>query len=206
MQTFSDQFSGIGPGTMILTTDGEMPVEWLAPGDRVITRDHGAQPVLFVSRTRDLPGGGGVPQPFMFRPGDTGPNGEIADKLRVAPGHRGLLQRPELELNFGTDEALVRFADVSRRTVGRPDPSMGNLQYHHIIMEQHEIISAGSLWIETTDADMAMTLDIPAAVRRNSQLFAPQAQTARICLTRTEAQMVRREAPPNLSILDLLAA
>ena len=202
----TEDFSGIGPGTMILTTEGEMPIEWLAPGDKLITRDHGAQPILHIARTRELPWGGAVPMPFLLRPGEQGPQGEAMDKLRVAPGHRGLLQRPEVELNFGTDEALARFADVSRRTSGRPDPSMGNLQYHHIIMERHEIISAGSFWIETADADMAKWLDVPAAVRRKSELFSDRPQTARTCLSRPEAQLVRGEVPQDLTILDLMAA
>lgn len=33
---------GIAAGTLIYTLDGEMPVEHLTPGDRVITRDRGA--------------------------------------------------------------------------------------------------------------------------------------------------------------------
>lgn len=34
--------SGFGLGTSILTTDGAIPVEFLEPGDRVITQDRGA--------------------------------------------------------------------------------------------------------------------------------------------------------------------
>jgi len=34
--------SGLGLGTEVLTTDGILPVEYLTPGDRIITRDRGA--------------------------------------------------------------------------------------------------------------------------------------------------------------------
>lgn len=34
-------FNGLPVGTRLLTLDGEMPVEYLAPGDRIITRDIG---------------------------------------------------------------------------------------------------------------------------------------------------------------------
>jgi Hint domain len=34
--------SGFGLGTGILTTDGELPVEFLEPGDRIVTFDRGA--------------------------------------------------------------------------------------------------------------------------------------------------------------------
>jgi hypothetical protein len=36
---FDSTLSGLGPGSMVMTMDGELPVEWLAAGDRVITRD-----------------------------------------------------------------------------------------------------------------------------------------------------------------------
>lgn len=34
--------SGFGLGTGVLTTDGELPVEFLEPGDRIVTLDRGA--------------------------------------------------------------------------------------------------------------------------------------------------------------------
>ena len=44
--------SGIGLGTGVLTADGELPVEYLIPGDRVLTHDAGLQPLAqIVTRT-----------------------------------------------------------------------------------------------------------------------------------------------------------
>ncbi|HHS94811.1 MAG TPA: hypothetical protein ENK63_05690, partial [Rhodobacterales bacterium] len=37
--------AGFGAGTPILTTEGALPVEYLSPGDRIITRDRGAVPL-----------------------------------------------------------------------------------------------------------------------------------------------------------------
>ncbi|MBT9383981.1 Hint domain-containing protein [Pseudooceanicola sp. CBS1P-1] len=198
--------SGLGPGTMLLTLEGEMPVEWIAPGDRLITRDRGAQPILHIARLRKTPEGDPLPYPMTFHRGERGPQGELKEKLRVAPGHRGLLRRPEIQLNFGAEEALARFQDISRRNRARPDPTMGGLTYHLIIMERHEIITAGSLWVETTDADMAARLELPPAVRRATRLFDPGTKTARRCLTRDEALLVRESCPRDLSLLDLMAA
>ena len=36
-----DLLAGLAAGTLVLTLDGELPVEHLCPGDRVITRDSG---------------------------------------------------------------------------------------------------------------------------------------------------------------------
>ena len=83
---------------------------------------------------------------------------------------------------------------------------MGGLTYHLIIMERHEIISAGSLWVESTNARMAAQLDLPPAVRRATRLFDEGQGSARPCLTREEALTLRQICPPDLSLLDLLAA
>lgn len=198
--------SGLGPGCMVLTLEGEMPIEWLAAGDRVITRDHGAQPVLHIARLRRLPGGGPLPGPMTFLRGERGPQGELAEKLRVAPGHRGLFRHERLTDELGVDEVLARFCDLSRRQRARPDPSMGGLTYHLIVMEEHEIINAGSLWVETTCGEMAARLELPPAVRRATRLLDPGCPPARRCLTRKEATLIRQKCPPDLSLLDLLAA
>ncbi len=39
-----------GPDTRILTDVGEVPVKWLAPGDLVVTRDEGPQPIRWIGR------------------------------------------------------------------------------------------------------------------------------------------------------------
>jgi len=43
-------------GTMIETPSGEVPVETLRPGDMVLTRDHGALPLVWTHATRVTPG------------------------------------------------------------------------------------------------------------------------------------------------------
>ncbi|WP_160380818.1 Hint domain-containing protein [Pseudooceanicola pacificus] len=199
-------FPGLGPGTMLLGSEGEIPVEWLAPGDRLITRDHGAQMVQHVVRLRRMPSGAVLPPPIVFLPGEYGPGGKLTEKLRVAPGTRGLVKRPECEPDFGTDEVLARFGDLTRRSEPRRDATMGALTYHLVLMQRHEIINAGSLWVESTDADTAARLDLPAAVRRVSALLRPGARAPRRCLTRDEAVLIREKCPRDLSLLDLLAA
>ncbi|MGI3164367.1 Hint domain-containing protein [Pseudooceanicola sp. 200-1SW] len=206
VETGTAPLSGLGPGCMVLTLDGEMPIEWLAPGDKVITRDHGAQPVLHIARLRQAPGGGPLPAPLTFHPGERGPQGELLETLRVAPGHRALLRRPEIRAQFGTREALARFCDISRRNRARPDPNMGGLSYHQVILERHEIISAGSLWVESAGPEVAAQLDLPPAVRRATRLLDPDHATARPCLSRDEALQLRQLCPADLSLLDLLAA
>lgn len=198
--------SGIGPGTMLLATTGEIPVEWLAPGDKLITRDHGAQEVLHIVRMKVLPSGAPPPPPIVFLPGEYGPGGKLTEKLRVAPGTRALVKRPECEAFFGTDEVLARFSELSRRGEPRADPSMGGLSYHIVVMRRHEIINAGSLWIESMDAEQARQTELPPAVQRATELFDPAARAPRRCLSAPETALLRGAVPQEVSLLDLLAA
>lgn len=43
--------AGLAPGTMVMTLDGTLPVEFLSPGDRVITR-RGVRAIKAISRTQ----------------------------------------------------------------------------------------------------------------------------------------------------------
>ncbi len=198
--------SGLGPGTMVLTIEGEMPVEWLAPGDRLLTRDNGSRPIVHITRLHRTPEGLPLPAPMAFLRGEIGPQGVLHEQTRVAPGHRGLIRHPEVAATFGCDEVLARFGEVSRRDRIHHDPRMGGLTYHLILMERHEIISAGALWVETTDPAMAARLDLPPAVRRNTGLLDNDAALARHCLSREEAKLIRQNCPADLSLLELLAA
>lgn len=201
------QMSGLGPGTILMTSEGEMPVEWLAPGDKVLTRDRGAQPVIWIKRMRaNAPGAAPLPAPLVLFPGDCGRAATPWEKLRLCPGHRVLLRLPEVELNFAEKEVLASVSDLSRRGAPRLDPDMGPLVYHHIVMPRHELILAGGLWVESTDAAMAAQLDAPNVVRRSSDLFQSGSKTVRMCLTSEEAQMIRKATPSDMSLMDLIAA
>ena len=43
---------GLVSGTLLLTADGEIPVEYLSPGDRIITRNAGLVPLVAVESVR----------------------------------------------------------------------------------------------------------------------------------------------------------
>ena len=76
------------PGTMIETPDGPRLVEDLQPGDMVTTVDHGAQPLLWVGRTRVQ--AEGKLAPIRFEAGVLGLE-QPADRFPAAPdAGRGL--------------------------------------------------------------------------------------------------------------------
>lgn len=77
-------------GTLIETADGPRPVEALQPGDLVLTRDHGLQPLGLGGPVADRCGAAGQlpqPAPDCHRTGRPGPRPAAApvDRVAVAP-------------------------------------------------------------------------------------------------------------------------
>ena len=93
--------AGLGPGTGVMTTAGEVRVERLRPGMRIITRDRGA---VALSRliVRTVPGTGILRLcPAALDPDDTAP------ALRIGAGTRLLLRDWRARILFGKSPVLV---------------------------------------------------------------------------------------------------
>jgi Ca2+-binding RTX toxin-like protein len=138
------------PGTMILTPEGERPVETLVIGDLVETRDRGARPVRWIGdRALSRAEIARAPHlaPVRIAPGALGP--DLPDRpLVVSPQHRVLVAGPRAELYFGEDEVLV----AALHMVGRPGVERlppGPVRYLHILFDRHEIVASNGLWTES---------------------------------------------------------
>ncbi|MCF6272352.1 MAG: Hint domain-containing protein [Rhodobacteraceae bacterium] len=120
-------------GTLILTESGEQPIESLAVGDRVMTKDHGMQVVCWIGKCRSL--GLGSMAPVCFQPGAMG----NTRALMVSPMHRMLVSGGLAELLFGEAEVLVpASALINGDTIYR-QPSR-EVDYYHVMFARHEII------------------------------------------------------------------
>ena len=92
--------SGICAGTTIMTLDGEIPVEHLSVGDRVITRDSGMSVLRGITtRTAKI-------APIRIKAGSLGHTRPDRDML-VAPGARIHLRDWRAEALFGSKSASV---------------------------------------------------------------------------------------------------
>jgi hypothetical protein len=123
------------PGTLILTPEGEVPVEALQVGDLVVTRDRGPQPLRWIGRRR-FPGTGRY-APIRLDAGVVGNRRE----LRVSPQHRFLIDDWRAELFFGEDEVLVAACHLVNDQSVRPAPCP-TVDYLHLLFDGHEIIFA----------------------------------------------------------------
>jgi hypothetical protein len=138
-------------GSLIKTLRGEIPVEQLSVGDRVLTRDSGFQPIRWIgNRAFSDEALAQSPNilPVTIKAGALGPNTPERD-LTVSPQHRVLLSHAETELWFGEDEVLVAAKDL----VGLPGVTQaageGGVHYFHFMFDKHEVVSSDGAWTES---------------------------------------------------------
>ncbi|WP_226780101.1 Hint domain-containing protein [Oceaniglobus trochenteri] len=134
------QMSNLGPscfvaGTRLRTPNGMRPVEGIAVGEQVKTRDSGIQTVRWVgqSTTRGI----GPAAPVRFAPGAIGNTRE----LRVSQQHRMLVRGPLAEIYFGAGEVLT----AARHLVNGRDITFApcaEVTYLHLLFDRHEILFA----------------------------------------------------------------
>ena len=155
------------PGTMIATDRGEVDVDTLAVGDRVLTMDHGYQEIRWIGR-RDL-GAADLARLPKLRPvliaKDALGEGMPARDLRVSPQHRLLLRGARAELLTGEAEVLAPAVHF----VGRPgvarDAAAAGVRYIHLMFDRHEIVRSNGLWSESFQPGAATLSSLDDAVR-----------------------------------------
>ena len=138
-------------GVRILTPDGYRPAATIGPGDLVVTRDHGAQPVLQVAHRLF-----GWPDlvarqmlaPFRVKAGCFGPGVPSRDLL-LSRQHRILLIAEAFRASHGEAEVLAPVhALEDGHSVASEIPALG-VEYFHLVLEHHEIVYAEGLASET---------------------------------------------------------
>lgn len=182
------------PGTGIATRAGLAPVETLSIGDRVLTRDHGFQPVRWVGKRQvscaKFPT---TPNslPVLIRADALGPGRPERDMI-VSPRHR-VLTTDRLHLSMtGESEALIEAGAL----VGQPGIMCvvpHQLTYVHVLFDQHEVILSDNTWSESFHLNRAAADALLHEQNKAVQDLFPELRTepdaslqvaARACLTR----------------------
>jgi Ca2+-binding RTX toxin-like protein len=183
------------PGAMVLTETGEVPVENLRAGDRVLTRDNGYQPIRWTGR-RELSHAELIVEP-RFNPvfiakGALGNNLPERDMM-VSPQHRMLITGPRAELLFGENEVLVAAKHLLGMAGVEQRVSKG-VTYIHILFDQHEIVRADGAWSESFQPGDQTLEGMDAAQRAEILALFPElsaggsVQSARLTLKAKEAR------------------
>lgn len=192
------------PATRIATPDGPRPIESLRPGDRVLTRDNGPQPVLWTGFRR-MSGARlyAMPhlRPIRFRSGALG-QGRPEGDLLVSPRHRMMVKGPAARALFNTTEVLVAAQDLIDNRAVLVDTVLREITYIHLLLERHEVIWANGLETESFHPAQASLDSIEPDQRAGLLRLMPELEAdpasygtpARRNLTATEAAILRHEA------------
>lgn len=192
------------PGTMIRTPLGAARIEDLHPGDLILTRDDGPQPVVWTGRRR-LTGARlrAMPdlRPIRFRTGALGHGRPDADLL-VSPRHRMLVTGDAARALFHTPEVLVAARDLLNGASVTVDHGLPEVAYVHVLLERHQIVWANGLATESfhpAQADLALIdpaqrgalLDRMPALADDPLAYGAEARRS---LTAPEAAILRHDA------------
>ena len=138
------------PGTLIATPRGEMLVEDLQVGDRVITRDNGIQDIRWVG-ARELTGADLAAaehlSPILIRQGALGNDLPERDMM-VSPNHRVLVANDKTALYFEDREVLVAAKHLTGLE-GIDRVEVSGVTYIHFMFAQHEVVLSDGAWTES---------------------------------------------------------
>ena len=139
------------PGTRLRTEQGDVAIEDLGPGDRLLTRDSGPQEVVWTGQRR-MSGARlfAIPdqRPVRVREGALGLYRPDAD-LIVSPEHRIIVRGAVARDLWGEPEVLVCARDLVGDRRVTIDHSLRETWYIHLLLEKHEVIWANGLEVET---------------------------------------------------------
>ena len=186
------------PGTLITTERGLVPVEHLTVADKVLTRDHGLQPLRWVGRRdlglADLIAGPKL-QPVRICAGALG-KGLPARDMLVSPQHRMLIAGPRAQMLFGEDEVLVAATHLTVLP-GVEQVLTQGIQYLHLMFDAHELITADGAWSESFQPAARTLHDLGADQRAEIEALFPglalgetRFQAARLSLKSHEARVL----------------
>lgn len=150
--------------TTLMTVEGEQPVDWLRAGDRVMTRDHGFQKIVWTGRTivpadelNETP----ELQPIRIAANSIDAQTPTRDLL-LSPKHRVLLRSPQIELLFAADEVIAPIkAFENGDDIAQVNPQH-SICYFHILFNNHEVVQAEGLWVESFIPDKAALACLPS--------------------------------------------
>lgn len=178
------------PGTRIRTVRGDRPIESLVPGDLILTRDNGPQPLRWIGQRTVAATGGFAPiriDPVLLAGADA--------PLLVSPQHRLLWTGARAELLFGQSEVLLAAKHLLHHPAARQIEG-GTVTYLHLVFDQHEIVTANGAETESLfPGDAALSALDPAGREELFTLFpelrsskAGFENTVRRCLRTHEAR------------------
>lgn len=169
--------AGLCADANLRTPCGPRRVEFLRVGDLVVTRDNGLQPVRMVwTRTVTEAEIAADPSlaPIVLRSRAIGPMMPQRD-LSVAPAHRLLIPGWRLEDEADNEACLVQARDISDLNDSIfVDRASGEVTYYNIVFDEHQVLSANGLPVESFLPTVESLKEAPPAVRDDLKKLFPE--------------------------------
>lgn len=177
--------SGFGAGVIVETSEGPQPVEWLRPGDLVLTRDNGYRPLKWVGRTGEVDEADHPLRIFARSLGNRLPEHDLI----LSPHHHLLMRSPQLPLHFGEEEVISPLSSVATEAEFDFDMQR-DFKYSHLVFDTHELVLAEGVWVESFMTDpqalARLGLDAEEEIRFAIGAKTDEMITARLTLTQEE--------------------
>lgn len=143
---------GIGGDAQIRTPFGAKRAEMIRPGDLVVTRDNGLQPVRMIWKRRlsraDMASGSGQ-VPVRLKPRAIGPMMPTRDLL-VAADHRVLVPGYLLSMGDDRQSCLMSAGDLAGASdAAYFDRSTAGVELYTFIFDTHQVLAASGLQVES---------------------------------------------------------
>jgi len=139
------------PGTRIETPDGARLVEDLREGDKVQTKDNGAQEIVWKG-SRRMTGARMFAMPHLrpvrIKTGALGVE-RPDEELLVSPSHRMLINGHRAREMFNTSEILVAAKDLINGSTVTVDLAVREVTYVHLLLPDHQIVWANGVETES---------------------------------------------------------
>ncbi len=146
-------------GTNITMADGrQVPVEDLRPGDRILTKDNGAQVLRWIGMQTMRATGAFAP--IVIAAGAMNNAGE----LTVSPNHRLFIYQRVDTIGAGQKEVLVKARNLVNGTSVVASQG-GFVDYFQLLFDKHEIIFAEGIASESLFVDTTTRPIVPHDVR-----------------------------------------
>jgi hypothetical protein len=138
-------------GSRIATQRGDIRAHDLVPGDMVLTRDNGYQPIVWKGSVH-FTAAQLLKDPALrpVRIASGALDGQAPHRpLLVSPQHRLLFGGPQAELLFAEPEVLVPAIHLTGRPGVRQVMPPKGVTYVHFMFERHEIVLSDGAWSES---------------------------------------------------------
>jgi hypothetical protein len=135
--------AGICAGAPIETPSGQVMVDRLRLGDRVLTASGGVQPVRWITR-RTVPALGHL-CPVRLR----APFFGLSNDLLLAPDHRVRVEGADAEYILGDGDVLLPAQRLVGSRAAKVEARLKSVTYYHVLLDKHDCLLHDTLWAES---------------------------------------------------------